>query len=102
MTTDAKSAAPIAYSMKDAARVTGCSLTRIKRAIRQGELQAHKDGRRTLITHVELQRWVAAMPTIGRKPDQVQAPVVARNGARPTPHESRSSAKSNVLENYRR
>jgi hypothetical protein len=28
---------------------------------------AHKDGKATIITPEELQRWVSAMPTVGRQ-----------------------------------
>src|SRR4029077_16030031 len=49
-------------------KVTGRSHTRIKKAIREKELTARKDGRATLIERAELQRWLASLPTIGRKP----------------------------------
>ena len=41
------------------------------------ELTARKDGRATLIERAELQRWLAALPTIGRKPEQEPAHVAA-------------------------
>ena len=70
----------IAYSPKEAARVIGRSHTRVKKAIRERELTARKDGRATLIEHTELLRWVANLPTIGRKPDPAPA-----NGAPSAP-----------------
>jgi len=54
----------LAYSPEAAARVVGRSLTRIKKAIREGELLARKDGRATLVEHAELVRWLEALPTV--------------------------------------
>lgn len=54
---------PLAYAPAQAAKVVGRSHTRIKKAIREGELIARKDGRATLIEHAELQRWVTSLPT---------------------------------------
>ena len=59
----------LAYPPAQAAKVTGRSHTRIKKAIREKELTARKDGRATLIERAELQRWLGTLPTIGRKPD---------------------------------
>ena len=67
----------LAYTTAQAAAVTGRSHTRIKKAIREKELTARKDGRATLIERAELQRWLAALPTIGRKPEQEPARVAA-------------------------
>ena len=67
----------LAYTTAQAAAVTGRSHTRIKKAIREKELTARKDGRATLIERAELQRWLAALPTIGRKPEQEPAHVAA-------------------------
>ena len=58
----------LAYPPAQAAKVTGRSHTRIKKAIREKELTARKDGRATLIERAELQRWLASLPTIGRNP----------------------------------
>ena len=62
----------LAYPPAQAAKVTGRSHTRIKKAIREKELTARKDGRATLIERAELQRWLASLPTIGREPVQVE------------------------------
>jgi len=56
----------IAFSPEEAAIVTGRSRSRIFQAIKNGELQARKDGRATILTSAELSRWVEAMPTVGR------------------------------------
>ena len=63
----------LSYTTAQAAQATGRSLTRIKKAIREGELTAVKDGRATLITRAELERWLGTMRTIGRVPDTVEA-----------------------------
>lgn len=47
----------IAYTLQDAAAVTGYSKTRIYAALRDKELQARKDGNATLIESAELERW---------------------------------------------
>jgi excisionase family DNA binding protein len=67
----------LAYTTAQAAAVTGRSHTRIKKAIREGELTARKDGRATLIERTELARWIASLPTKGRKPEQEPAHVAA-------------------------
>ena len=59
----------LGYRPDEAAEVTGTNRTRIFEAIRQGKLTAHKDGKATIITPEELQRWVSAMPTVGRQED---------------------------------
>jgi excisionase family DNA binding protein len=63
---------PLAYPPTQAARVTGRSRTRIFKAIKDRELTARKDGRATLIERAELERWIAALPAIGR-PEQAAA-----------------------------
>jgi excisionase family DNA binding protein len=58
--------APIAYRIANAVAISGCSRTRLYKAIQAGELQAFKAGRQTIITDAELRRWLASFPTIGR------------------------------------
>ena len=58
----------LAYPPAQAAKVAGRSHTRIKKAIREKEMTARKDGRATLIERAELERWLASLPTIGREP----------------------------------
>lgn len=57
----------LSYTTAQAAEATGRSVTRIKKAIRDKELTAVKDGRATLITRAELERWLGTMRTIGRE-----------------------------------
>lgn len=58
---------PLAYSPAQAAAAVGRSHSRIKKAIREKEIMALKDGRATLITRAELERWLAQLPSIGRQ-----------------------------------
>jgi excisionase family DNA binding protein len=58
----------LSYTPAQAAAVTGRSRSRIFKAIKDGELQALKDGKATLLTDVELRRWLGSLPTIGREP----------------------------------
>jgi excisionase family DNA binding protein len=83
----------LAYSPAAAAKAVGRSHSRIKKAIREKELQAAKDGRKTLVTRAELQRWLATLPTIGRQPVQEPAHAVADAKAR-QPERGRAYAPS--------
>jgi excisionase family DNA binding protein len=89
----------LAYSPQQAARVVGRSHSRIKLAVRRKELMARKDGRATLLERAELMRWVAALPTVGRAPEQEAASVAVKGNTRPTPPRARSLT---VAENNRR
>lgn len=60
--------APLAYPPAQAALAVGRSLSRIKRAIKDGELMALKDGRATLILRSELERWLGNLPPWQRRP----------------------------------
>ena len=53
---------PLAYSIGGAATATSLSPTYIKQAISGGRLRARKAGRRTVITRVDLERWLDALP----------------------------------------
>jgi excisionase family DNA binding protein len=65
----------LSYTIDEAALATGRSKTRLKKAIRDKELTALKDGRATLITQDELKRWLGAMRTIGRDPEEAIEPI---------------------------
>lgn len=58
----------IAHSIRQAVLTSGRSRSRIFKAIKDGELEIQKDGRRTFITDAELRRWVGSMPTLKRTP----------------------------------
>ena len=59
---------PIAYRVPEACRETGVGHSTIYNAIRSGELRPTKVGRRTLIEHVELQRWISSKRQPAKRP----------------------------------
>ena len=60
---------PIAHRPERAAVVSARPRTRIFNAIKSGELQAHKDGKATIIFDDELRRWMKTFRVIRRDPD---------------------------------
>ena len=52
----------IAYDPRSAEKVTGRPKARIRRAIKDRELVARKDGRRIIIEADELRRWIRSFP----------------------------------------
>jgi len=48
----------LAYSIEEAAFACGVSVSTIDHAIRRGEIKPLKRGRRYIINHVQLERWV--------------------------------------------
>lgn len=54
--------APISYSIKGAVAATGFSRTRIYEMIRDGKLEARKDGGRTIILGESLRSCVVSLP----------------------------------------
>ena len=54
---------PIAVTIPDAVRLTGCSRSALYLALKRGELTARKAGRRTLIAYSDLQAYLASLPT---------------------------------------
>jgi excisionase family DNA binding protein len=55
--------APIALTISDAVKATGCSRTRLYEALKRGDLTARKAGRRTLISFADLEAYLASLPT---------------------------------------
>lgn len=53
---------PIAVTIPDAVKATGCSRTRIYDALKRGDLAAFKAGKRTLINYSDLQAYLASLP----------------------------------------
>ena len=53
---------PIAVTIPDAVKASGMSRTAIYEALRRGDLSARKAGRRTLISFVDLQAYLASLP----------------------------------------
>lgn len=58
-------ATPIAVTIPDAVRLSGCSRSALYLALRRGELTARKAGRRTLINYADLQAFLASLPPYG-------------------------------------
>ena len=53
----------VSCSLDQAAKRTGLSKSTIQQAIRDGDLIANYRGRKPLIRAVELEAWVASLPT---------------------------------------
>jgi excisionase family DNA binding protein len=60
MSYSSESLPQIRFDIAEAARILRMSRATLYERIRTGELKAQKDGRRSFITAVELQRYVAA------------------------------------------
>lgn len=54
--------APLARGPDASSRVAGCGRTKIFEAIKNGDLKAHKLGRKTLIFDSDLREWLASLP----------------------------------------
>jgi excisionase family DNA binding protein len=57
----------LSLSPEEASALTGIGLTSIRQAINDGELIAHKHGKRTIILPDDLKAWLKAMPMAGKK-----------------------------------
>jgi excisionase family DNA binding protein len=71
---------PITVSVQECARIIGISRSMIYEAIGDGELDAIKDGGRTLITMASIERRQAALPRAKIKPYR-RRPTRARSEA---------------------
>jgi len=54
----------LSYTIAESVNATGVSRSSIYRALKAGELQARKRGRRTLIMADELRRWLTNLPAL--------------------------------------
>lgn len=54
---------PLAVTIPDAVRLSGCSRSMLYVAFKRGDLIARKAGRRTLISYADLEAYVASLPT---------------------------------------
>ncbi|PZV36478.1 helix-turn-helix domain-containing protein [Mesorhizobium kowhaii] len=76
----------LGYSAEEAAKLSGIGRTRIFAAISNGRLIAHKFGRRTIILHSDLERFLASLPIrepIARDPASGSTPAEALAAALP-------------------
>jgi excisionase family DNA binding protein len=69
---------PITLSVAECSRIIGISRSMIYEAIGRGELAAHKDGDRTLITMASIERRQAALPKAKIKPPKIRKKADAR------------------------
>ena len=53
---------PLALSIPDAVRLSGCSRSALYLALKRGDLIARKAGRRTLISFADLEAYLAGLP----------------------------------------
>jgi hypothetical protein len=56
-------ASKLALSIEDAVAASGLGRTLIFAEIKSGRLTARKCGRRTVILHTEMERWLDSLPT---------------------------------------
>jgi excisionase family DNA binding protein len=56
-------------SMREATSRLGFGLTKLYEEVKLGRLQVVKAGKRTLVSEAELERYVAALPRLGRAGD---------------------------------
>ena len=72
-TAQAERPTPLAYAIEDVPAVAGVARRRVFEAIRAEQLTARKAGRATIIEAAELRRWIASLPSKGRRPEPVAA-----------------------------
>jgi excisionase family DNA binding protein len=53
----------LAFSIEQAAKLSGIGRTRLYQEISDGRLEARKAGKRTLITRTALERFIASLPS---------------------------------------
>lgn len=54
---------PIAVTIPDAVRLSGCSRSALYEALKRGDLTARKAGRRSLIMMADLEAYLASLPS---------------------------------------
>lgn len=59
--------AQVSYDLRGAAQAAGCGVTSIKEAVDTGDLIAHYRGTKPLIRAIDLDAWVASLPTSRRR-----------------------------------
>jgi hypothetical protein len=66
---ESNAALVLAHSIDDVRRRTGIGRTSIFEAIKNGDLQARKHGRRTVILDTDLRAWLTSLPSVHRGAD---------------------------------
>jgi hypothetical protein len=54
----------LAFSLKQAAAVTGVCLWHLRSAIWNGKLVAHMAGKKQIVLRVDLEKWIASQPIV--------------------------------------
>lgn len=76
---------PLAYSLRAAAPLVGLSHEELRKAVHAGDLDAKKRGRRYLITHAALERFIEGLPAAATQPGGAS---VSTSGHEPLAHSS--------------
>jgi len=63
----------VAVPLESVPHLTGLSRTRIYGAAASGRLTVRKDGKSSIVELVEVRRYIRALPTRGREPDEATA-----------------------------
>jgi len=58
---------PLAYTIAEACAVARIGRTALYEAIRSGDLRARKRGRRTLVVHGDLKKFIESLPAVNHK-----------------------------------
>jgi len=59
---------PLVFTIAETCSLAHVGRTSLYEAIRDGSLRAVKRGRRTLILHQDLTRWLQSLPPVARRP----------------------------------
>lgn len=54
----------LAYSVKEAASISGIGVTKLYQEIKAGRLKARKFGKRTLVTSEAISEWISCLPAM--------------------------------------
>lgn len=54
----------LAYTIEQVVNITGVGRSTVYNAIKSGQLEARKHGRRTWITSAALNKWIESMPMV--------------------------------------
>ena len=73
---------PLAVTITEATRLGVGGRSKIYEAITKGELEAVKDGNRTLILYASIKRRLESLPRIGRDVPMSQSPALAKGTAK--------------------
>jgi len=83
VSTESESQVPatIAYTIRGAVAASGFSRSRIYELIARGEVEARKDGRKTLVVAASLAAYISALPNYRDHKAELKAAVSIKGGA---------------------